>query len=179
MRFTPILAISGLAASHAIEIRAPEGAAVAAVAGGSDKGDDEPWHPHTREPHFFNLRVNDRCKDGYGKETCPFDSFAIRLEKGILVATPYNQWWDPKLPTFFVDDDTQLYTVSDRTISSQKPFTDNLKRSARTLSSSTSTPSLVPSSTPRSAGSPRAPSPRAGTTPATTRSSSWATAPRT
>ena len=46
------------------------------------------------------------------KSQCPFDSYAIRLEKGILVATPYNKWWDPKLPTFFVDDDSKLYTVS-------------------------------------------------------------------
>ncbi|KAL5375582.1 hypothetical protein PMIN06_011496 [Paraphaeosphaeria minitans] len=118
MRFEglPSLALFGLATSHAIQVRAPAEAAVAATAGDGDKGKN--WHPHTKEPHFFNLRVNDRC-DPFKqpepetlKSQCPFDSYAIRLEKGILVATPYNKWWDPKLPTFFVDDDTQLYTVS-------------------------------------------------------------------
>ncbi|PVI08384.1 hypothetical protein DM02DRAFT_665738 [Periconia macrospinosa] len=38
--------------------------------------------------------------------------YAIRLEKGIVVATPYKKWYDPKLATMFVDEDTQLYTVS-------------------------------------------------------------------
>ncbi|KAJ4358286.1 uncharacterized protein N0V89_002866 [Didymosphaeria variabile] len=118
MRFEGLssLALFALAASHAIEVRAPAEAAVAATAGDHDNGKD--WHPHTKEPHFFNLRVNDRCDPFHRpqpetlKSQCPFDSYAIRLEKGILVATPYNKWYDPKLPTFFVDDDTQLYTVS-------------------------------------------------------------------
>lgn len=123
MRFEglPSLALFGLATSHAIQVRSPAEAAAVAVAGttgssGNDKGKD--WHPQTKQPHFFNLRVNDRC-DAFASPTpetlksqCPFDSYAIRLEQGILVATPYNKWWDPKLPTFFVDDDTQLYTVS-------------------------------------------------------------------
>ncbi|CAI6339771.1 unnamed protein product [Periconia digitata] len=43
---------------------------------------------------------------------CPLAGYAIRLENGIVVATPYQKWYDPKLATFFVDDDTQLYTVS-------------------------------------------------------------------
>ncbi|KAJ4292624.1 hypothetical protein N0V90_009287 [Kalmusia sp. IMI 367209] len=113
MRFLALLTLTGLAASHAIELRSPEGAAVA----GSDEG--ESWHPKTKEPHFFNLRVNDRC-DPSTNTQCPFDSFAIRLEKGILVATPYNKWWDPKLPTFFVDDDTQLYTLANGPIKVSK-----------------------------------------------------------
>lgn len=119
MRFEGLssLALIGLATSHAIQARAPADAAVAATAA-SDDDKGKNWRPHTKEPHFFNLRVNDRC-DPFAKPTpetlksqCPFDSYAIRLEKGILVATPYNKWWDPKVPTFFVDDDTQLYTVS-------------------------------------------------------------------
>ncbi|KAL6705985.1 hypothetical protein ACN47E_006264 [Coniothyrium glycines] len=74
------------------------------------KGDKEPWHPKTEHPEFFSLRVDDSCD--YDDYDCPFDNFAIRLENGIVIATPYNKWWDPKLPIFFVDDDTQLYTVS-------------------------------------------------------------------
>jgi hypothetical protein len=118
MRFEGLssLALFGLAASHAIENRAPAEAAVAVAADDDDRGRN--WHPHTKEPHFFNLRINDRC-DAFASPTpetqksqCPFDSYAVRLEKGILVATPYNKWYDPKLPTFFVDDDTCLYTVS-------------------------------------------------------------------
>ena len=111
------LILVGLVAAHAIAIR--EEAAVAEVAG-DDRG--KGWHPKTRQPHFFNLRVNDRCDPWHRpypetkKSQCPFDSYAIRLEKGILVATPYTKWWDPKLPTFFVDDDSQLYTVSRRVV---------------------------------------------------------------
>ncbi|KAF2637387.1 hypothetical protein P280DRAFT_457746 [Massarina eburnea CBS 473.64] len=80
------------------------------------RGEDG-WHPQTKTPHFFNLKVNDRCDElADPPETeyaqCPFAGYALRLEKGIVVATPYNKWWDPKLPTFFVDSDTQLYTVS-------------------------------------------------------------------
>ncbi|KAF1955408.1 hypothetical protein CC80DRAFT_505735 [Byssothecium circinans] len=76
---------------------------------------DSPWRPKTRDPHFFNLKVNDKCGRWSGKTKhwqCPLEGYAIRLEKGIAVATPYSPWWDPKLATFFVDDDTQLYTVS-------------------------------------------------------------------
>lgn len=113
MRFENLspLAFFGLAASHAIQARAPAEAAVAATNGDRGSG----WRPQTTQPHFFNLRVNDRCDLEEGetqRAQCPFDSYAIRLEKGILVATPYNRWWDPKLATFFVDDDTQMYTVS-------------------------------------------------------------------
>ncbi|KAF2868552.1 hypothetical protein BDV95DRAFT_596899 [Massariosphaeria phaeospora] len=86
----------------------------------SHEGDDEAKHfrPKTRNPQFFNLRVDDRCDPNgqYGPEepptACPFANFAIRLENKIVIATPYNRWYDPPLPTFFVDDDTQIYTVS-------------------------------------------------------------------
>ncbi|KAH7112534.1 hypothetical protein B0J11DRAFT_186367 [Dendryphion nanum] len=50
-----------------------------------------------------------------GTTTTPEDCFAgyaVRLDKGVAIATPYKKWYDPPLPTFFVDDDTQMYTVS-------------------------------------------------------------------
>lgn len=81
----------------------------------------------TKEPHFFHLKVDDSCKFSKRQEEglneakllppqgnqwkCPLAGYAIRLENGIVVATPYQKWYDPKLATFFVDDDTQLYTV--------------------------------------------------------------------
>ncbi len=79
----------------------------------NSKGYESTWKPKSKSPEFFNLRVDEKCDVGQGPETCPFNGYAIRLEGGIFIATPYNKWWDPKLPTFFVDDDTQLYTVSD------------------------------------------------------------------
>jgi hypothetical protein len=71
-----------------------------------------PWKPKTHTPEFFSLKVDDLCKQGEDPNDCNFSGMAIRLEDGIVVATPYNRWWDPKLPIFFVDDDTQAYTVS-------------------------------------------------------------------
>ena len=81
------------------------------------KGGTSTWKPKSKSPEFFNLRVDEKCDvlaDGTleAAADCPFSGYAIRLEGGIFIATPYNKWWDPKLPTFFVDDDTQLYTVS-------------------------------------------------------------------
>jgi hypothetical protein len=76
------------------------------------------WKPKSRDPQFFNLRIDDQCiidpTTGLAQlpATCPFNGYAIRLEGGNFVATPYNKFYDPKLPTFFVDDDTSLYTVS-------------------------------------------------------------------
>lgn len=84
-----------------------------------------PWHPKTNHPEFFSLRVDtpagcnpdattgsdNNFGDGNAAD-CTFINYAIRLENGIAIATPYNQWWDPKLPIMFVDDDTKLYTVS-------------------------------------------------------------------
>ncbi|CAA9967016.1 hypothetical protein PTMSG1_10375 [Pyrenophora teres f. maculata] len=84
-----------------------------------------PWRPKTNHPEFFSLRVDvptecspdattgsdNNIGDGNAAD-CTFVNYAIRLENGIAIATPYNQWWDPKLPIMFVDDDTKLYTVS-------------------------------------------------------------------
>lgn len=75
------------------------------------KGGQSTWKPKSKSPEFFNLRVDEACAAGEAPADCPFNGYAIRLEGGIFIATPYNKWWDPKLPTFFVDDDTQLYTV--------------------------------------------------------------------
>lgn len=75
-------------------------------------------HPKTEHPEFFSLLVDEKCDNNdyneYDTSYCTFENYAIRLEKGIVVATPYNKWWDSKLPIFFVDDDTQMYTVSMR-----------------------------------------------------------------
>ncbi|KAJ4316706.1 hypothetical protein N0V94_005319 [Neodidymelliopsis sp. IMI 364377] len=82
----------------------------------NSKGSTSSWKPKTKAPEFFNLRVDEACNVVNGvAETpaeCIFNGYAIRLEGGIFIATPYNRYYDPKLPTFFVDDDTQLYTVS-------------------------------------------------------------------
>ncbi|KAG9200149.1 hypothetical protein G6514_007503 [Epicoccum nigrum] len=75
-------------------------------------GGKSTWKPKSKSPEFFNLRIDEACAAGEAPTDCPFNGYAIRLEGGIFIATPYNKWWDPKLPTFFVDDDTQLYTVS-------------------------------------------------------------------
>jgi len=130
----------GLAAAHAIERRDNPDS--------DDSSDDSTgWRPHTHDPHFFNLRIDDKC-DQWGSKTkkwqCPFDSYAIRLEKGIVVATPYNKWWDPKLPTFFVDDDTQLYTVSGQSEQYINTCAYQPIRSARSLFKSTSIALLAP-----------------------------------
>ncbi|KAH6643167.1 hypothetical protein C7974DRAFT_421330 [Boeremia exigua] len=78
----------------------------------NQKGYESTWKPKSKSPEFFNLRIDEKCDVGQLPSACPFNGYAIRLEGGIFIATPYNKWWDPKLPTFFVDDDTQLYTVS-------------------------------------------------------------------
>jgi hypothetical protein len=75
------------------------------------ESDDDGWQPMSKTPHFFNVKIDEACAVNEAAAQCPFDNFALRLEKGIAVATPYNKWWDPKLPTFFVDEDTQIYTV--------------------------------------------------------------------
>jgi hypothetical protein len=78
----------------------------------------ESWKPKTHHPEFFSLKVDQdvRCTSldpliRAQADTCDIAGFAIRLEKGVVIATEYNKWWDPKLPIFFVDDDTQTYTV--------------------------------------------------------------------
>lgn len=71
------------------------------------------WRPKTDHPEFFSLRVDEACAPGDNPVTdCPFDNYAIRLIGGNVIATPYNRFFDPRLPIFFVDDDTELYTVS-------------------------------------------------------------------
>lgn len=71
------------------------------------------WRPKTSHPEFFSLRVDEACAEGDDPvNDCPFDNYAIRLEQGIVIATPYNRFFDNRLPIFFVDDDTELYTVS-------------------------------------------------------------------
>jgi hypothetical protein len=75
------------------------------------------WRPKTHSPEFFSLKVDDKCEAGEAESKCPFAGYAIRLENNIVIATPYNKWWDPKLPIFFVDDDTQCYTVGSATLS--------------------------------------------------------------
>ncbi|KAJ4338769.1 hypothetical protein N0V87_003684 [Didymella glomerata] len=82
----------------------------------NSQGTQSSWKPKSKDPEFFNLRVDEKCNVVNGvteaAADCPFNGYAIRLEGGMFIATPYNKWFDPKLPTFFVDDDTQLYTVS-------------------------------------------------------------------
>ena len=82
---------------------------------------DGDWKPKTKNPHFFSLFVDDptctySSAPPYGQSSgttpdCTFEGYAIRLDKGRVIATPYNKWWDPSLPVLFVDDDTQFYTV--------------------------------------------------------------------
>ncbi|KAL5117288.1 hypothetical protein ACEQ8H_004847 [Pleosporales sp. CAS-2024a] len=70
------------------------------------------WAPETKNPHFFTIRVDEKCTAGQWASACPFAGYAIRLLNEKAVATPYNQWWDPKLPMFFVDSNTKTYTAS-------------------------------------------------------------------
>jgi hypothetical protein len=83
----------------------------------SKNGRKKSWKPKAQNPQFFNLRVDDQCvADALGVPedpvNCPFNNYAIRLEGGNFIATPYDRFYDPKLASFFVDDDTSLYTVS-------------------------------------------------------------------
>jgi hypothetical protein len=105
-------AFIGLASASALVRRDPQ-----------TNGDDDPsdysggsvdssgWKPKTHHPEFFSLRVDESCDDRK-RQNCELSNFGIRLEDGIVIATPYNKWWSAKLPIFFVDDDTQAYTVS-------------------------------------------------------------------
>jgi hypothetical protein len=105
-----IVASAGLVAGHAINKRAPADLAAQA----------KKWHPITTNPSFFNLKVDcgddlipnppiiKRQVDG----NCALEGYGIRLEDNQVIATPYERWYDPKVATFFVDDDTALYTVS-------------------------------------------------------------------
>lgn len=106
-----LFAAIGLVDAAALVAREPDTAAVSAenaVAGAPKK----PWKPKTHNPEFFGIRLDQKCKTGQAPADCPFQGYGLRLEDGIVIATPYNKWWDPKLPIFFVDSDTQCYTVS-------------------------------------------------------------------
>jgi hypothetical protein len=112
----------------------------------NQQGSTSSWKPKSRSPEFFNLRVDEECDLTIPEDPteCPLSDYGIRLEGGIFIATPYSRLIDPALPTFFVDDDTQLYTVrnplvNSYTASSAKP----IRRSARTLFRSTSMESPV------------------------------------
>jgi hypothetical protein len=98
---TWLYTVIGLASASALKPRAPQTSPTAST-----------WKPKTHNPEFFSLKVDDKCDEGEDASACPFQGYAIRLEDGIVIATPYNRWWDPKLPIFLVDDDTQCYTVS-------------------------------------------------------------------
>ena len=68
--------------------------------------------PKTKDPRFFNLQVDDLCSfPNNGPPPCPLASYAIRLVKGEVIATAYHQGYDGALPMFFVDDDSQIYSV--------------------------------------------------------------------
>jgi len=98
-----VLPFLGGAFGHAVERRA------------SPEEKNRNWKPITQNPSFFNLKIDEveGCTNQALPTTEPcLGGYAIRLENGIVVATPYNRWYDAKLPTMFVDEDTHLYTVS-------------------------------------------------------------------
>jgi hypothetical protein len=108
MRFDLCLyAFLGLANASALRPRSPQASVAAARVGATDSS-----KPKTYHPEFFSLKVDDKCQPGEDPSSCPFAGYAIRLQGGNVIATPYNKWWDAKLPIFFVDDDTKCYTVS-------------------------------------------------------------------
>jgi hypothetical protein len=63
-------------------------------------------------PRFFSLKIDDTNGEGEAPHKRPFVGYTIRLEDGIVVATPYSKWRDLELPILFVDENTQCYTVS-------------------------------------------------------------------
>ncbi|KAJ4366273.1 hypothetical protein N0V83_007909 [Neocucurbitaria cava] len=74
-----------------------------------------PWRPITNSPSFFSLEVDaQQCAAGDADPVndCPQGNLFVRLTNGEVIVTPYNKFWDPKLPIFFVDDDSKVYTVS-------------------------------------------------------------------
>lgn len=116
-----LFALFGLANASALLKRQEETVSATSFDGPPSKGPskgEKPWKPKTSHPEFFSLKVDEKCTgdedpdDVDATSSCYFENYAIRLERGIVIATPYNKWWDPKLPIFFVDDDTKLYTVS-------------------------------------------------------------------
>ena len=121
----------------------------------------ETWHPKTEHPEFFSLRVDydprynsvntdpEAAAIDYpdGPPDCSMQNMGIRLSGGYVMATNYNRWWDPKLPMFFVDDDTKMYTVSLSDVLSFRPTLEtcltSICRSARYPCSYTLTSSPV------------------------------------
>ncbi|KAF2820665.1 hypothetical protein CC86DRAFT_116406 [Ophiobolus disseminans] len=116
MKFgTWLYALVGIANGMALIPRDVQQESALQQAEPEEKGWDnkKSWRPHTGRPQYFSLKVDERCKKKghHSKKWCRFEGYAIRLEDGIVIATPYNKWWDEKLPVFFVDDDTHAYTV--------------------------------------------------------------------
>jgi hypothetical protein len=109
------------------------------------------WHPKTNHAEFFSLRVDipaacnsdpdDGDYEGAAAPDCTMRDMAIRLSDGYVIASNYTKWWDPKLPIFFTDDHTKLYTVSftNNFILPAKTYLTSSHRSARPLCSYTST----------------------------------------
>jgi len=109
----------GLANASALFPRDVQNAAVKqAEPGEEEEGDMSPtgWKPKSSSPQFFSLKVDDECTGDELADSCQLAGYGIRLQDGIVIATPYNKWWQSKLPVFFVDDDTQAYTVSHFTL---------------------------------------------------------------
>jgi hypothetical protein len=134
-----ILLYSVVSLANAALVPRDQAAAALTTSVANTEASTEPWKPMTHTPEFFSLKVDDLCKQGEDPNDCKFSGMAIRLQDGVVIATPYNKWWDPKLPIFFVDDDTQAYTVSRIMFSHSYPkdCTDDSCRSARSLFSST------------------------------------------
>jgi hypothetical protein len=74
------------------------------------------WTPKTRYPKFFTLKPDVGCtqNEKYNGGCPPLSEYGIRLSEGMVIATPYNRWRnkDDPLDIFFVDSDTQAYSVS-------------------------------------------------------------------
>ncbi|KAF2732673.1 hypothetical protein EJ04DRAFT_565782 [Polyplosphaeria fusca] len=77
----------------------------------SEQGEEQP-DPESESNSGLEGRDDPKYKKKWPHYGCKFNGYAVRLDKGRVIVTPYNKWWDPKLPVFFVDDDTQMYTVS-------------------------------------------------------------------
>jgi hypothetical protein len=122
--------------------------AVAAAQGpegnlGAPANYEMPWKPKGKKAEFFSIKFDDDLGDELEGGRCQFDGFAIRLDGGIVIAEEYNKWYDDKLPIFFVDDDTQAYTVSRALFHANRNRVPGIivtspRRSARSPCSSTS-----------------------------------------
>jgi len=102
----------GLANASVLKARVPQDQDAAAAV-----QDIDGFQPKTQDPQFFSLMVDQQCRDDNrpvppATNDCTFDGFVIRLQNGIVIATRYNRWFSSKLPIFFIDDDTKIYTVA-------------------------------------------------------------------